>query len=168
MWLLAVLPFVLQALCMIFDEGYFHIRRGLPLWERIGHPIDTLSVLFCMGFVLRVPFSKGSLIIYILFAALSSILVTKDEFVHKEHCPASENWLHAVLFTLHPITLTCAGFIWPVIQDAEVSSWILNWLDHKEHLEFFIKIQTAIMTLFLIYQILFWNFVWKGKPVLKQ
>ncbi|MBU6446621.1 MAG: hypothetical protein KGQ49_04415, partial [Verrucomicrobia bacterium] len=82
MWILSLFPFALQAICMLFDESYFHIRRGLPLWERIGHPIDTLSVLICMGFVLWVPFSKETLIVYILLAAFSSILVTKDEFVH--------------------------------------------------------------------------------------
>ena len=105
MRLLAVLPFALQAVGMVFDEGYFHIRRGLPRWERIGHPIDTGSVLICMAFVLFVPFSATALAVYIALASFSSILVTKDEFVHKEHCPATENWLHAVLFTLHPVAL---------------------------------------------------------------
>lgn len=165
MWILAILPFLAQALCMLFDEGIFHVRRGLPLWERIGHPIDTLSVLVCMGFVLWMPFSKEALIAYMALALFSSLLVTKDEFVHKHHCPASEQWLHAVLFTLHPITLTIAGFIWPVVQGAEVSPWIAHWLDNKEHLSFFLKMQFATMLLFLFYQIIFWNVVWKKKPV---
>lgn len=168
MWTLALLPFALQAICMVFDEGYFHIRRGLPKWERIGHPIDTLSVLICMGFILFIPFSKSSLAIYIALASLSSILVTKDEFVHKEHCPASENWLHAVLFTLHPITLTSAGFIWPVVQGIEVTPWIANWLSRPDELRLFLNMQFGTMTLFLFYQIVFWNFLWKDKTVLKQ
>lgn len=153
---------------MIFDEGYFHMRRGLPKWERIGHPIDTFSVLICMGFVLFVPFSKNALILYIILAAFSSLLVTKDEFVHKDHCPASENWLHAVLFTLHPITLTAAGFMWPVVQSVEVTPWIANWLNSPTQLLLFLQIQFGAMTLFLFYQIIFWSFVWKDKPVLKQ
>ncbi len=152
---------MLQALCMVFDEGYFHLRRGLPRWERIGHPIDTLSVLVCMGFILFIPFSKTALIAYIVLASFSSILVTKDEFVHKEHCPASENWLHAVLFTLHPITLTCAGFIWPVVQGVEVAPWITSWLDNTAALLFFLKAQFGAMALFLVYQIIYWNFIWK-------
>ncbi|MBX7065851.1 MAG: hypothetical protein K1X28_01340 [Parachlamydiales bacterium] len=168
MWILGILPFALQALCMIFDEGYFHVRRGLPLWERIGHPIDTFSVIACMGFVLWAPFSKTTLVIYIVLASFSSLLVTKDEFVHKAHCPGSENWLHAVLFTLHPITLACAGFMWPVVQGIEVSAWIGRWLDQPEALSLFLKSQLAVMILFFIYQILFWNIVWKNKPVLKQ
>jgi len=165
MWLLGVLPFALQAICMIFDEGYFHIRRGLPKWERIGHPIDTCSVLACMAMVLFVPFSTTTLIIYICLATFSCILVTKDEFVHKEHCPASENWLHAVLFTLHPIMLASAGFMWPVVQGAPVTPWVAQWLNNPEALAQFLRTQFGIMVLFLFYQIIFWNFVWKDKPV---
>lgn len=163
MWILSLLPFVLQALAMIFDEGYFHIRRGLPRWERIGHPIDTCSVIACMGFILFVPFSPTTLAVYIALASFSSLLVTKDEFVHKEHCPASENWLHAILFTLHPITLTCAGFIWPVVQGVEAAPWIARWLDHKEALHQFLYVQFSAMILFALYQIVFWNIVWKEK-----
>lgn len=163
MWLLAVLPFALQALGMVFDEGYFHLRRGLPRWERIGHPIDTFSVLVCMAFVLFVPFSMPTLGAYIALAALSSILVTKDEFVHKEHCPAWEHWLHALLFTLHPITLTCAGFMWPVVQGVEVTPWVATWLSDPAALHLFLQIQFGTMTLFWIYQIVFWNVLWKEK-----
>ncbi len=168
MWYLAVLPFALQALVIALDEGVFHVRRGLPKWERIGHPLDTLSVLVCMGYVLFVPFSAKALALYIVLAVFSSILVTKDEFVHKEHCPASENWLHALLFILHPITLTSAGFIWPVVQEAEVTPWIARWLNDRESLCFFLRVQFSAMVLFLIYQIVFWNVVWKDKPVTKN
>lgn len=157
MWMLALLPFALQAIAMIFDEGYFHIRRGLPRWERIGHPIDTLSVIACMGFVLFVPFSIQTLIIYIALASFSSILVTKDEFVHKQHCPATEQWLHALLFTLHPITLTCAGFIWPVVQNSEVTPWIANWLNNKDALLLFLRGQFFTMIAFCLYQAIYWN-----------
>lgn len=168
MWMLAILPFCVQALGMFFDEGYFHIRRGLPKWERIGHPIDTFSVIFCLAYVLFIPFSTPALTFYIILAIISCILVTKDEFVHKEHCPATENWLHAILFTLHPITLTCAGFIWPVVQGIEVTPWISQWLDDKQSLRLFLQMQLGTTTLFFFYQIIFWNIVWKDKPVLKQ
>lgn len=168
MWILSILPFAIQTLAMAFDEGYFHIRRGLPKWERIGHPLDTLTVLICTGYILFVPFSTKALIVYIFLAAFSSIFVTKDEFVHKDHCPASENWLHALLFTLHPIILTCAGFIWPVAQGVEVTPWIAKWLDNPEMLALFLRMQFGATALFMIYQIVFWNVIWKNKPVLKQ
>lgn len=167
LWTLSLLPFALQALVIAIDEAVFHYPRGLPKWERIGHPVDTFSVIVCMGFVLFVPFSKPALWVYIALASLSSLLVTKDEFVHKEHCPAAENWLHAILFTLHPITLISAGFIWPVVQGVEVAPWLSYWLSAKEPLEIFLKGQFAIMLLFMLYQIIFWNIVWKDKPVLK-
>jgi len=168
MWILSLLPFAIQMVAMAFDEGYFHYRRGLPKWERIGHPIDTLSVFICFSWILFVPFSTKTLIVYIVLAALSSFLVTKDEFVHKEHCPAMENWLHAVLFTLHPIILTCAGFMWPVVQGVEVTPWIARWLSDSEALHLFLWAQWISTALFMLYQIIFWNFIWKEKPVLKQ
>lgn len=168
MWMIGILPFALQALVMIFDEGYFHIRRGLPKWERIGHPIDTFSVLICMSFVIFVPFSTKTLILYCLLSALSCILVTKDEFVHKEHCPASEHWLHALLFTLHPITLISAGFIWPVVQNIPVAPWVGSLFDNRDALHLFLIGQLTTMGLFLIYQIVFWNFIWKDNPAQRQ
>jgi hypothetical protein len=165
---ISFLPFVLQALAIWIDEGYFHVRRGLPKWERLGHPIDTFSVLVCMGYTIFVPFSFSYLMLYIGLAGASCLLVTKDEFVHKAHCPASENWLHAILFTLHPITLASAGFIWPVSQGASVSPWIQSWLGEPGPLKLFLHIQCGAMALFMVYQIVFWNFIWKDKPVLKH
>jgi hypothetical protein len=168
MWVLSLLPFFFQAIAIAVDEGYFHYKRGLPLWERIGHPIDTFSVLLCMAFVIFIPFSFKMLCLYIALAAISCLLVTKDEFVHKDHCPAAENWLHALLFTLHPITLTCAGFIWPITQGVEVSPWIARWLANRDFLQLFLYTQFTMMFIFMTYQIVFWNFLWKNKPVLKQ
>lgn len=168
MWVLSLLPFIFQAVVIAIDEGYFHYRRGLPTWERIGHPIDTFSVLLCMGYVLFIPFSSKALSIYIGLAVFSSILITKDEFIHKHHSPAAENWLHAILFVLHPITLTSAGFIWPVVQGVSVTPWIARWLSAKPLLLSFLWAQFGAMALFMIYQIVFWNVIWKNKPVLKQ
>jgi hypothetical protein len=168
MWVLSLLPFIFQAIVIAIDEGYFHYRRGLPTWERIGHPIDTFSVLLCMGFVLFIPFSSKALSIYIGLSIFSSLLITKDEFIHKHHSPAAENWLHALLFVLHPITLICAGFIWPVVQGVPVAPWIARWLSAKPLLLPFLWGQFGAMALFMIYQIVFWNVIWKNRPVLKQ
>ena len=147
MQLLLMLPFVLQALAIALDEGIFHYKRGLPRWERIGHPLDTLGTLACMLFVLFVPYSPLTLKIYIGLAVFSSLLITKDEFVHAKHCPGAEQWLHAALFILHPITLAAAGFI---------------WIENLARLTHFLQVQAILMTLFLTYQIVFWNFLWKG------
>src|SRR5262245_55944652 len=112
MWLLITIPFIIQLVVIGVDEVYFHLKRGLPRWERIGHPLDTLSVLFCFLFVLYIPFSSFALKSYIALAVFSCLFVTKDEFVHKHHCPASENWLHALLFLNHPVVLSALGLIW--------------------------------------------------------
>lgn len=168
MWVYALIPFCLQAVAIMIDEVYFHWKRGLPKWERIGHPIDTLSLLVCMFFVVFVPFSASALNVYCVLAVISCLMVTKDEFVHKHHCPASENWLHALLFLLHPITLTMAGLIWPISQGVEVPVWLSAWLDAPAALLFFLYMQTAVMFLFFLYQVIFWNFVWKNSPVHKH
>ena len=72
--LFPLLPFLVQMIVIGIDEFYFHIRRGLPKWERWGHPLDTLTVLGCFLFVLWVPFTAFTLKIYIgiaLFSCLS-------------------------------------------------------------------------------------------------
>jgi hypothetical protein len=163
MWLLILTPFALQALAIGVDEVWFHRRRGLPAWERIGHPIDTLTVLLCMGYVLLIPYSKQAILPYCLLAIFSTLLVTKDEFVHKEHCPASEQWLHAILFILHPITLIAAALIWPAAQGIEIAAWFHSWVEQKEFLHHFLIGQFSLMTLFMVYQIVYWNFLWKER-----
>ncbi len=153
------IPFILQALVIGFDEGYFHLRRGLPRWERIGHPLDTLSVLICIAFVLVVPFSAVAVKWYAGLAIFSCIFVTKDEFVHKEHCPASEQWLHAILFTLHPIILFIVGCMWPVSQGVVAPDWIIRWFGPAEVMQLILMGQFAAMTLFSLYQVIYWNFL---------
>lgn len=168
MWMLALIPFFLQGVAIAIDEKVFHYRRGLPQWERIGHPLDTLSQFACMAFVLFVPFSIWALKVYCGLAFFSCLLVTKDEFVHKDHCPGAENWLHACLFILHPITLAMTGLIWPVIQGVEVSAWITAWLNQPSYLELFLQVQAALVFLYFLYQVIFWNFIWHNTPVIKE
>jgi len=156
-------PFVLQALLIFFDEGYFHLRRGLPKWERIGHPIDTLSFVACLVMILLAPFSMTTLITYILLSLVSCLLITKDEFVHKEHCPPSEQWVHAVLFVNHPIMLISLGFLWHGISPASSATLIPSIAANKSLVESFIKGQTLLTTIFMCYQIIFWNFIWTAK-----
>ncbi|HWU42647.1 MAG TPA: hypothetical protein VN132_04380, partial [Bdellovibrio sp.] len=42
---------ILQGSIMLIDEFFFHHKRGLPRWERIGHPLDTITVLTCLLFL---------------------------------------------------------------------------------------------------------------------
>lgn len=103
----------LQALVMVFDEGYFHRRRGLPRWERIGHPLDTATVVACYAWLSLVnPSASFALPVYVALAAFSCLFVTKDEVVHARLCTRAECWLHAVLFVLHPVVLAAFAFAW--------------------------------------------------------
>ena len=102
---LYVLPLALQGIAMLVDEAWFHRRRGLPRWERIGHPLDTLTIIACLGWLL----AGGGLAGYVVLAIGSTLFVTKDEPVHARLCSGGEQWLHAVLFALHPVVL--AAFV---------------------------------------------------------
>lgn len=141
---LMLLPYLVQMIAIGLDEFIFHVRRGLPKWERIGHPLDTLSVLACLFFVLYVPYSPLALKIYIGLAIFSCILVTKDEFVHKHVCPAAEQWLHALLFVNHSIVLVVTGVLWPTLEGIYLT---------------FLIIQAVFTALFFLYQIIYWNFI---------
>jgi hypothetical protein len=160
-WIFVLVPFVLQTLVILLDEGIFHIKRGLPRWERIGHPLDTLSVIACTAYVLFVPFSPSALKWFVVLAIISCLFVTKDEFVHKEHCPASEQWLHALLFLNHPIMLGCLGLIWPVISKKEVPVWLNSWQSASSQLYVFLFMQGCLMVAFCLYQIIYWNFIYE-------
>ncbi len=139
------------------DEYFFHLKRGLPKWERVGHPLDTLSVLACFLFVLFIPYSWARLPYYIGLCLFSCIFVTKDEFVHKDVCPASEQWLHALLFINHPLLLGCVGLMWAKIG----GSCLTLWLPDAATLKTFLTLQSLIIFIFLSYQIIYWNFIWK-------
>lgn len=162
---LVFIPFILQTILITFDEFFFHIKRNLPRWERIGHPIDTLSVLAICIFVLRVPYSPVNLRWFVALSIFSCLLITKDEFVHKHHCPASEQWLHAVLFVNHPILLASLGICWPLFHNQEPIARLKDWLIPSSGLTTFLIIQTVAISVFCLYQIIYWNFLCKKKPL---
>jgi len=167
-WIMVCVPFVLQGIIMGLDEGYFHVRRGLPKWERIGHPLDTLSMLVCLGYVLFVPYSADHLKTYIILAVISCIMVTKDEFVHKHVCPRSEMWLHALLFSLHPLILLSTAFIWIYTTSPFPPLWLSGWLKYPDLLSVFLLLQTFLAAIFFLYQVVFWNVIWVRKHAIKD
>ena len=113
---LLVVPLALQALAMLVDEGHYHRRRGLPRWERIGHPLDTLTIALCLVWLLTVGVGAG----YVALAIFSCLFVTKDEVIHAKVCTPGEQWLHAILFVLHPIVLAAFAFLPPSILTAQL------------------------------------------------
>jgi len=134
-----LVPVVLQAIAMIVDEGYFHRRRGLPRWERIGHPLDTLTIAICLGWLVAMPRSSShALPVYIALAIASTLFVTKDEPIHARLCGAGEHWLHAVLFVLHPIVLAAFAWLW--------------WIGAQTIL----VVQLTLTLAFITYQLVYW------------
>jgi hypothetical protein len=141
---LVILAFAAQATAMFVDERTFHRRRGLPRWERIGHPLDTLTVLACYVWLLAVRPTMPNAVVYVALVMASSLFVTKDEPVHAERCTPHEQWLHAVLFVLHPMVLFGAGFLW----------WTTRF--HAV-----LVAQLGLTAAFALYQLLYWNRPWR-------
>jgi len=139
--------FSIQGLAMLIDELYFHRKRGLPRWERIGHPLDTLSVLICYSYLALGSKFGFSPEVYLGLSIFSCVLVTKDEFVHQAVCKGSELWLHALLFVLHPVML----------YGAYVCST-------DQGLLFYFKLLFVLTALMLLYQIVYWNFFVPESP----
>ncbi len=128
---------------MLVDEFVIHEKRGLPRWERYGHPLDSLTVLCAFLFLLNFPWSETNQNIYIGICVFSCLFITKDEFVHQDESSGLEHWLHALLFLLHPITFWCAGFIWKTDPSNK-----------------FLLYQALVIFFFMLYQILRWSSLW--------
>ena len=136
---MSALPFLVHALLMGIDE-WIHHKRGLKKWERLGHPLDTLTVLVCVLFVFNAPFSETNEIIYGCLALFSTLFVTKDEWVHAKECHAFEQWLHALLFILHPVLLFLIYRFW---SQESFPDWF--------------KPMPYGIAAFGLYQLIFWN-----------
>lgn len=154
-WFLLFLPFAIQAMAILIDEFCFHHKRGLGIWERLGHPLDTLTVIGLYIFCLLIPFSLSHLLIFICLATFSCLFVTKDEFVHSELCDPKEQWLHSILFLVHSLTAVALGFIWYLTS-------VITFVGPVD-VKIFLMTQLTILIIFLIYQVVFWNFslIWK-------
>ncbi len=151
-------PFILQAILIFCDEVFFHLKRDLPRFERIGHPLDTSTVLVCFAFALVVPYSILALKVFIGMSLFSAIFVTKDEFVHKEHCPWKEQWLHACLFLNHPLLLGSLITLWMGSKGQ-----INLFKGYETFISSFLVSQIVFVTVFFLYQVIYWNFLCKKK-----
>ena len=134
---------ILHGILMFIDEFYYHHRRGLGRWEALGHPVDTLFFLACFMYALFV--NSAHVTGFGVLAVLSSLIITKDEFVHAKQCPGGEQWLHALLFAIHPVALF-----------ALYGAWSRGWM-------LLIGIQTFIVLLFGLYQVVYWNLIKEKK-----
>ncbi len=155
------LPLAAQALATLADEVHFHRRRGLEKWERIGHPLDTLTVLACVGWVLLVPPTPRAIEGYLALAAISCVFITKDELVHAGRCRGGEHWLHAILFVLHPLALASIGLLWLALS-VETSA-LPVWL-REVPADILLTVHFTAAATFCLYQALYWNVPWLRPP----
>ncbi|MEO7035289.1 MAG: hypothetical protein ABI548_15310 [Polyangiaceae bacterium] len=138
---LLLVPALLQMGAMFLDEFVFHRKRGLPKWERLGHPLDTLTAIACYAWlVLMPPTSPHALAVYVALCLFSCLFITKDEFVHAQVCEPTEMWLHAVLFVLHPIVFLAFGFIWYL----RLAPWV-------------VKAELLLTVGLLVHQLVYWS-----------
>lgn len=135
-------PLILQAALILFDEFHFHHKRGLARWERIGHPLDILTLVAGLAFTLLVPVSAGAAGVFAAWAVFSCVFVTKDEWVHAGRCVGGEHWVHAMLFMAHPLVFLSVGWMW-----AQGMEPAYRW------------VPLALMVLFFLYQVVYWNFI---------
>jgi hypothetical protein len=144
------IPLVLQGLAMVVDEFWFHHKRGLRAWEKWGHPFDTLTVIAAFAYLWNRDFGTKEAVIFAVLSFFSCLFVTKDEWVHAKECPATEQWLHAVLFVLHPLVFLSGGFGW--------------WLWSRGELALFpvmLGFQIGVLSVFGVYQVAYWQWVRK-------
>lgn len=154
-----LIPFVLQVLWIAIDEFYCHHQRKLPRWERIGHPLDTITVLACLFWILYIPPTATSVRVYLALSIFSSLFVLKDDDVHYRECGVFERWLHTFVLTLHPVVLLSAGLLWPALHNQAAHFYDLIQYHGFEHS--FLAFETTMIVLFLFYQTIYWNFIFQ-------
>jgi hypothetical protein len=121
-----------------------HWKRGLGRWERLGHPLDSLTVLIPMSLISLTTVTKPLLSAYVVLSAFSCLFITKDEFIHSKECSPFENWLHAVLFIIHPMIFFTSGILWIYHPNDQL-----------------LKYQPLLVGMFMLYQVVKWSIPWK-------
>lgn len=155
LFLIAV-PMIVQAFALAVDEFHYHHKRGLPRWECVGHPLDTLTVLGVASISCFYPLGSLSFVVFVVTGFLSCLFVTKDEWVHAKLCDAGEQWLHSVLFIAHPLVFVSTAVLWSWRDKPHVLGLDAT-LVPQAHL--LLLGQVVLLAGFLTYQIIYWNFV---------
>jgi hypothetical protein len=128
-----------QGMLLMYDDIVLHQRRGLPRWERIGHPIDAFFFSLPIG-IAAWKGSETSPAVYGGLSLLSCMIILKDEWIHVGRIKALEATIHAALFVIHPVTLYAA---WELAKTGQTIGLLLAWV--------------ALMSVFA-FQIIHWNF----------
>lgn len=105
-------PFFLQGALIATDEIYCHRRRGLSQLEKLSHVVDSSLLLITFVFALYVNPTANSEIQFFVLSAISTVAITKDEWIHARESDGLEQWLHAWLFIVHPLVLVSLWQVW--------------------------------------------------------
>ena len=159
-----VAPFVLQAMAFAADEFYYHRRRGLPLWELIGHPCDTFFTLLCFVFVFWFPPTVTNVSIFIGLAIVSCLSISKDEVVHYRYCSPPELWLHSLMFMLHPIMLMWIACLWTLQHHLELGTLLSVSHETVSWCTQFLFSQIVLVGSILTYQVYTGGKIWLRNP----
>lgn len=135
-----------QSLGLLVDEFYFHHRRDLNSWERLGNPLDTLTALLCFAFLCGEAPSPSHASIYGALAIFSTLFVLKDESFQLRTCTLREHRLHTIMFLWHPVAYFAAYKLWV-----------------SELWRVFLHGQLYFLAFFLVYQLSYWNLLWREK-----
>ena len=112
---LSVAPYAVltvQGALMLVDEGLFHRWRVLGRVESWSHVVDTLIFVAALCIAAFAPATTPWLRAFVALAVTSSLLITKDEWIHTKECVAGEHWIHSLLFVIHPLVLIAIGGLW--------------------------------------------------------
>ena len=101
-----------QAALMLVDERVYHRARRLGHWESWGHVADSAFFALALSPAALLAPSTGAVLLFTALAIASTLLVTKDEWIHAGECEGAEQWLHALLFALHPCVFIGVGALW--------------------------------------------------------
>lgn len=160
---------VLQGLIFVIDE-YFHLKRSLGRFERVGHPIDTLFTLLTLSIPMFLDFNGTNVTLFLISSLVSCLVVTKDEFVHHVLCDKWEQWLHALLFVLHPWLFVYSFFLW-ILNQPFWGKLVGNYIfvGESDVLKLIVETGTQsqfYLTLFVfMYQVVSWNLIY---PLLQK
>lgn len=139
---------------MGIDEFGFHRHRTVPLWEWLGHALDTLVFLACLTCPLLLAPTPANLGFFAGLAVFSCLLITKDEFIHQRLCSGGEHWVHAVLFILHPIVLIATAYLWMGLGTANLVGAFPSSVPMAGRMLLF---QVLLVAGFLLFQVAYWS-----------
>lgn len=133
------------------------------------HAYERSSILYGHEIPLLLPLVEQSLAILVddfylhvargvSPAAFSCLFVIKEEFVDADVCALAQH-VHAVLFVVHPLLFAVLALLRSLYH---APAGAIVWLEQVRGRASALPIQAAFLTLYMIYQAVYWNRIWKA------